>query len=160
MNYEIEELAVEYVMEYLRNELGHQFGLADMDAVSEEVGERLAEDIECDLTEMVRSWLENHGCQCHDEAEMAAERSHNEALEEQKLSFFDLATEYLLEHIESDDATAQEVMAQEGEHLLAEAKKNWFDGCDYEVLTGNNSDDENYLSVWLEEVINDMFEIA
>ena len=162
MNYEIEELAVEYVMEYLRNELVQHSGyeLADVDVVSEEVGERLADSIECDLTEMVRTWLENHGCQCHDEAEMAAESSHNEVLQEHKDSFFDWATEYLLEHVESDEATAQEVMAEEGENLLAKAKKDLFDDHNYAVLTGKSSDGENYLSEWLEEVINDMFEIA
>ena len=161
MNYEIEELAQEYVMDYLRNELIQHSGyeLADVDVVSELVGDRLADSIACDIQEMVRNWLDNHGCQCHDECEMEAESSHNEALDEHMCNFREFVGEYLNGTVgfADTDITSQQVLIAHGTKVMAAAKKDLFTDEEFAFFNGGNADECNYLDEWLQDYLNDNY---
>ena len=149
----------EYVSWYIESHVmrDKSLGLADEDDILDEVVDELADNIECDLEEMVRGWLERHGCQCHDAIEAAARESHEKWLGELKNDVMDNIQDYFNSWFKEDEYCVV-TQSEARNHTVALWMSVQFELTEekFSVITDGGKDD-CHLTDWINEFIVDEF---
>lgn len=144
----------DYVRWYLESHVMRDkyLGLADEDDVLDEVVDEVADNIECDLEEMVRGWLERHGCQCHDAVEAAAEKSHERWLGELKDDVMDDIEAYFDSWLRHEICEVTQFEARRHTVALWMRIQTELTKEQFAVITEGGKDD-CHLTDWIDEFI-------